>query len=182
MRQIFSKSRLILLGKVTVFFAGTILSNYSFVDRGETLSIYLSVGAIFGIVVLTWYARSFKDLANWRCTAFLIASILIWAIAVRILYVALEMPGLLGNLNLILGGMLFGTVALPIAHALLLGASLKRTLITIACMCGTGLGNFFAFDDPIASDLTIILWQATYLIGMFGFRKRGAEVGAEVTE
>ncbi len=186
MKEIITKSRMILLGKVVVFVVGAIATlNLLF------QFVYI-MGVVFGLVILVWYAQTLKDLVNWRCVAFLIASTLTGAVVI----ILGSSPGL--TLRWLPWGVLVGTAMLPVAHSLLLGATWKRTLIAIpsiycAWILSYGLlhgfngwwfiehtpywNNTSSFEFSIFNNVTI--WQAAYLVSMFAFRKKEAEAVAE---
>jgi hypothetical protein len=202
MKKIFTKARLILAGKVAVFVIGGVLSNYLDVNRPFIAQYF--VGAIFGIVILVWSAQSIRELVDWRSAAFIAASTLIYVV-VRIL------PAhSLGELNSIseiverfwsfildgiklAGGVLFHTFTLPIAHALLLGASLRRVLVAIPVILGAWFKVSLVWlailltvpESDAMTHLTYLInftsiWQAAYLVSMFAFRKRAQREGEEV--
>ena len=192
--DVLTKSRLILLGKVAVFVAGAVLSNYLDVNRPAVAEYF--IGAVFGTVILVWHVRSVRELASWRAAAFIGATILIFMV-VRILpehklneldslseIIAGLWSFILDGLKYV-GGVLFSTVALPVAHALLLGASLKRLLVAIPVILGVWfkvsllwLALLLTIPD-FARPLQLIhlidftsIWQAAYLVCMFAFRPK----------
>ncbi|UCD36789.1 MAG: hypothetical protein JSW54_08075 [Fidelibacterota bacterium] len=187
--------RLVLFGKIAVFAAGAVICNYLDIQQPHVAQ-YL-VGAIFGIVVLVWHARSLPDLIDWRSAAFVAASAAIY-------FVVKLLPGhTLGEIDTLseimerfwsilvdgiklFGGVLVNSITLPVAHALLLGASLKRTLIAIPFILGIWfkvsllwLALIIALpgqEPPALLTYTInftSIWQLAYLASMFAFRSRG---------
>jgi hypothetical protein len=202
MKQIFTKSRLILAGKVVVSVVGVVITP---LIGGEPFDFQYSIwwipGFFFGVVIQVWDPRSVQDVALWRRATFVIASSGIYLAAyISFTYTVFVGLGVLvagdtDAVTLRLYYMLFitvfiGTVPLPVAHGLLLRATLKRTLIAIAStICVSivllivatqfddfsGYGVLFFLLSPL-----VAIWQATYLISMFGFRKKVVQV--EVTE
>jgi hypothetical protein len=146
------------------------------------------VGGIFGIVVLVWYARDLKDLVIWRCVLFLISSMVIgvgvfWGINIQN-----YMDSLWGTVNELYMAVLLGTILLPVAHSLLFPTSWRRVLIAIPSVymvwfvCFTlnyGIRTHVnplsdlvmeGWENPIINHVSV--WQAAYLVSMFGFKKR----------
>jgi hypothetical protein len=193
MKRIFTKARLILLGKVVVSVVGAVIT------FNLLLAFYMGVGGIFGLVILLWHAHTLRDLVNWRCAVFLLVSMLI-AVAVYFAIIPfVELGSSQDALEVFGPGVLVGTVLLPIAHSLLLGTTWKRTWIAIPCIYiiwalffsisqgfvgkwAEPMGYWVTLNLSIVTHVTI--WQATYLVSMFGFRKKGPleEAQAEVVE
>jgi hypothetical protein len=166
--------------------------------------VHYFTGTLFALVVLTWHARSVRDVANWRAAAFVAASTLIYVV-VRILpdhaldeltsisqIMAQFWSFVLEGFKLV-GGVAFHSAALPIAHALLLGASLKRLLVAIPVTLGVWfkvsllwLALILVLPWPMPEPVLYMInytsiWQMSYLLTMFAFRKteRGEKLTAE---
>lgn len=192
MKQLFTKPRLILLGKMGVFVAGQV-AILLIIATERIAGYFWGPGVIFGFVVLVWHATSLRSITTWRSVAFMASTTGIYAVVSAIWYYALVramgviFASYFVHLNdatviisiiLILGGVLLGTILLPTAHALLLGATLKRVLIAIPCI----IAGFLVACLPLVLlddgtdyiGLPIIVWQAAYLVSMFGFRKKEA--------
>jgi hypothetical protein len=87
----------------------------------------------------------------------------------------------------LVGGVAFHSAVLPIAHALLLGATLKRVLVAIPVTLGVWfkasllwLAIILALPYPMPQPVLYIInytsiWQMSYLLTMFAFRKTGVE-------
>lgn len=195
-----NKSRIIKLIRVGVFLVAAVVSNALDIHRPQVLH-YL-VGTIFGMVVVIWNMRSWRDLVHWRAPAFIAASTLIYVV-VRILpdhaldeltsiseIMAQFWSFVLEGFKLV-GGVAFHSAALPIAHALLLGASLKRLLVAIPVTLGVWfkvsllwLAIILVLPWPIPEPVLYVInytsiWQMSYLLTMFAFRKVG--VGYKMT-
>lgn len=160
-----------------VFDAGAFpatFGNYSY------LFSYLlyGIGPIFGAVILVWYNRSPREWINLRPVAFLASSTLIWILVIMV------QTG-----PVYTGPVILGTILLAIAQAELLGASVRRVLIAIPCTFGIWFlghwylyynifqvpkqhGGLFDVGFAIASAFAILfslpIWQAAYLLCMFG--------------
>lgn len=156
------KSKLVVLGKITVFCFGVYFSLQHWTDSW-------SVGPIFGVVVLTWYARLPTDLLSLKAAAFLAASTLTYALVVK-----KYEPAILYKTDNLLWVVALGTVLLALAHAVFLKASWKRMLIAIPCIYATWWLSMIVVDrlrltgslaeiilNPISS------WQGGYLLFMF---------------
>ena len=188
--------RLIVLSRVVAFLAGAVLSNILDLHRPPVLHYF--VGTIFGIVVVIWHIRSLRELIHWRPAAFITASTLIYVV-VRILpdhaldeltsiseIMAQFWSFILEGFKLV-GGVAFHSAALPIAHALLLGASLKRLLVAIPVTLGVWfklsllwLAIILVLPWPMPQPVLYIInytsiWQMSYLLTMFAFRKTVVE-------
>jgi hypothetical protein len=190
--KIFTKARLILLGKVVVSVVGLVAS-LLIIATEWMAGVFWGPGVIFGFVVLVWHATSLRSITKWRSVAFLIAATGIYT-AVSILWFYAFIRGaseviiitfapymdldFIATGLLILSGGLLGSILLPIVHSLLLGSPRKRVFIAIPCIFGGFLIAClpFAFLDDISVYICvpIIVWQATYLVSMFGFRKKEA--------
>ena len=185
LKKIFTKSSLILAGKVAV----SLLGMFAWHFAGYLFSWI--VGPVFGFVVIVWYSKSIRDFYNWKSVVYIVIATLIWIIVASILD---EPYGSTSNAQ-VLYGVLLGTVLLPGVHALLLGASIKRTLIAIPCIYGSFLlvlspriiadsheypNVFYDYAFPLIF-LYIPVWQTAYLVSMFGFSKK-KPVAAESSE
>jgi hypothetical protein len=160
--------------------------------------IHYFVGTIFGVVVVVWHVRSVRELVNWRSAAFIATSTLIYVV-VRILpdhaldeltsiseIMAQFWSFILEGFKLV-GGVAFHSAVLPIAHALLLGASLKRVLVAIPVTLGVWfkasllwLAIILVLPYPMPQPVLYLInytsiWQMSYLLTMFAFRKPGVE-------
>jgi hypothetical protein len=133
--DIANKASLIRLGRLAVAVSGAILCNY--LELMHPSVSRFAVGAIFGIVILVWRSQSVRDLGNWRSAAFLAVSTVIYIVVKAFPAHTLGEIDTLSEVvegfwSLMLDGIrffvgvLFHTITLPVAHALLLGASLKR--------------------------------------------------------
>jgi hypothetical protein len=153
-------ARLISIIRVVVFLVGAVVS-FEYVPNRWV------VGPVFGLVVLIWHTASPKDAIRLRHLGFLAASTFIYY-----LVIALDLDdGAWLNVA-------FGTAALPLAHRFLLGASWRRTFIAIPSIYAiwylfswviakTGLQ-----DSPVDFIINFVfVWQAAYLVFMFGCRK-----------
>ncbi|MFC1583842.1 hypothetical protein ACFL4U_04065 [Candidatus Neomarinimicrobiota bacterium] len=184
------------LVRMVMFLAGAVLSNYRDLHRPPVIHYF--VGTIFGVVVVIWHGRTVRELIHWRSAAFIAASTAIYVV-VRILpdhsldeltsiseIMAQFWSFILEGFKLV-GGVAFHSAVLPIAHALLLGASLKRVLVAIPVTLGVWfkvsllwLAIVLALPYPIPQSVLYVInytsiWQMAYLLTMFAFRKTGVE-------
>lgn len=191
-------SRAIKLVRIGVFLFGAVLCNYLDLHRPPVMHYF--AGTIFGMVVVIWSVRSLREMVHWRPVAFIAASTLIYVV-VRLLpdhsldelnsfseIMAQFWSFILEGFKLV-GGVAFHSAALPIAHALLLGASLKRVLVAIPVTLGVWfkvsllwLAFILVLPFPIPQPVLYIInytsiWQMAYLLTMFSFRK--TETGNE---
>lgn len=173
--------------KLGVFGAGAYLSVRGvsgFAEGQASQFLLFSVGAIFGAVVLVWHTRSLRELISPRSLVFLASSTLIWRLIWK-----LVVKG--GGYHLE-SEVALGTTLLTIAHTWLLGAPLRRVLIAIPCILGIwylsawplshvfpggyvfnhGFPGGYTYGvwipDLRAILYTIPMWQAAYLLCMFG--------------
>lgn len=132
-----------------------------------------SIGLAFGIVVIVWRTKSVREAVSFQSLAFLAASALIWILVAQLINRSIKhgLGGLFGvtiDDRIFYGSIVLGTVFLSVAHAKLLGTSWTRTLIAIPGTLGFWLFVTLNFlRDPIHS-LSGPVWQAAYLLFMFG--------------
>jgi hypothetical protein len=185
MKKIFTKGSLILMGKVTVSIVGVATSALIFNNFGDyTGAVQIIPGFLFGILVLIWSTPGhMKGILNWRSAVFLIAAggiyLTIWYLGVVTTVKYLFNPDEAAMITLVCF-ILTCTVPLPIAHALLLGAAWKRTLVTVTTLLGIitvvlvslNSSRKWGCDPDFLFAGSLAIWQAAYLVSMFGFRKR----------
>lgn len=183
------------LVRIAVFLASIYVrrENFAFFFY-EQPDRYWHIGPLFGLVVVVWHAASLRALCSLRSGAFLLASTLILGV-VGVLSIAL--PFLVASTLMSLGveshaassfGMIsahaayvLGTALLPLAHAGILKTSWTRVRIAIPSIyvawflvsLPIGWLNFkfdLHFDQvPLGPLLNpVYIWQACYLVFMFG--------------
>ena len=151
---------LIWLSRLAAFVAG---EYYSF----DKVAHHWYVGPIFAAVVLLWYAPSVRSVLNWRAAAFAVSSTLIYALVYQLFetksfsHDELHWP------------VAVGTVLLPLAHMLFLGAGRARTLIAIPAIYAVWYFTLMPVTK-IESGTTlqhflniVTTWQGAYLVFMF---------------
>ncbi len=150
---------------------------------------YLWVGPIFGLVVVIWASNAPKELVRRENAAFVAMSTLIYALVYHIAKQnwssdSVVLESLLGPLPT---GVLAGSLLLPMAHSLFLGAprrkAFKASLVLMLSFYAVtllanvadyiNLGENFNF---IA--IAVFVWQGIYLFDFFPERLRGAPKAA----
>ncbi len=155
-------------------------------------------GLVFAVAVVMWSCRSTDEWFSWRSGGFLVIATLIyrldhWLFREHYAY----FKGVVGPYGVDFIMVVLETTLLPIAQVLLLRVSWKRAIITISCLFGLWLAclklrdplwdfwyprsgappdGFRALFLWVTYSVCTAIWQAAYLILMFGRRMRSDEV------
>lgn len=141
----------------------------------EYAAEYWVVGPLFGAVVLFWHFSFARRTLHWNAAFFLIASTLIYALVVWI-----SRKPRLGD-DAFYWAVWVGTILLPVAHALMLGASHSRAALAVPCIYGLWYGissvlGQFTLPQAVQPFLnTVSIWQALYLLFLFGGKSKKPE-------
>lgn len=160
--------KLILAARVAIFVAVAYRLSYS-----DLISDYWYVGPAFGVVVLLWHTYRAAELLRPTSLAFLAASTLIYALVALIV---MDLDEYIPNYGDFFDGgflgVMVGTVLLPIAHCRFLGGPWGRLKYSVPVHYAVWHIIVVAIDRSGISDNDFInamsIWQALYLIAMFG--------------
>ncbi len=155
-------SRLIL--QIAVYLAGITLCNKVGADNW-------SIGLIFGVVVISWHILSKPGRAWLKRTLFLAGSILIYQLVLWLSKLNFPEKGLWEYFYI---PVIVGTFLLPILHRILFGKTYVRLVLAIpfiyiSCLAA-GIWN--PSGTPGFFINAVAVWQAAYLIALFGIRLR----------
>jgi hypothetical protein len=127
------------------------------------------LGPLFGLAVLLWHARRLRDLARWRCLAYLVVVTAVWGATLLLLdHVTLTRPAPFWAWILALQS---GLTVITCAQALVLRDSPGRTLLAVFIVPGA-FWPFALLGPPTASPvdpflLLVSFWTVPYLMVMY---------------